>query len=83
MMSDLATEAFADSLAAGNQDWESSSVCVAARNRFFPGWFAYSTLPKEWPSLPIYRIECATDEDFELARRVQPRFLNAEIVRRA
>jgi len=57
------------------------SEVVAARDRFFPGWWTYvgqRFLLDEHK--PFYRVTCRDIAEAELAQEVQPDFIRAEIV---
>ncbi len=49
-----------------------------AQSRFFPAWWTYIGTPRG--SEPIYRVVCASSDEINLARAVEPEIVKAEYV---
>ena len=51
---------------------------IAARNRYFPGWYTYNEANVTHENLkPVYRVHCRNQNDEIVARRVQPDLVKA------
>jgi hypothetical protein len=49
-----------------------------AQSRFFPAWWTYIGTPRG--SEPLYRVVCASPDEIDLARAVEPEIVKAEYI---